>query len=107
MKRYLFLLAWIHKSESSCGDPTNIRKQADLLPEYKKGNEYILAMEIRIPQITRNGIVESEIAQKYGEAEAFQNDFTSYDTVSALEEISERFEHPREIKIIDVELNRR
>lgn len=104
MRRYLFLLAWVEGSDSSADEPTGIHDQDDLLPEYKKGNEHVFAVEIRLPQISMNEFIDYEIAKRYGYAEAFFNNYTAHDSVSTLEEIDDTFVHPDKIKVITVKV---
>jgi hypothetical protein len=79
MKKYLFLLAWFEGSEGAGGDPTNVHSIDDLLPEYKKGNQYIFALRIEA--------INEEVASKYGYARAFHENYTGHDTTSTYMEI--------------------
>lgn len=81
MKRYLFLLSWVHGSESAenNGVTTYVHKQEDLLPEYGKNNEEVFALRIVAPN--------EDVACNFGYAEAFHENYTGYDTVSICVEI--------------------
>lgn len=86
MKRFLFLLAWAEGSDSAGGDATEVQSQQDLMPEFLKGNQHIFAVEIQVSTFEDDDDV-SEIASKYGYAEAFYNNYTAHDSVSVTTEL--------------------
>jgi hypothetical protein len=97
-RTFLFLLAWAEGSDSAGGELTNINSQDDLLPEYQKGNEHIFALVIRSAY--------EEVAEKYGYAKAFHDNYTGEDSVSNLIEIfttvaNAAFVHPWPVIEID------
>lgn len=82
-KRYLFLLAWASGSEGEedANEKTKVHKQEDLLKQFKQGNDAIFAVEIWAPGY--------DVAAAVGYREAFQENYTGYDTLSVLESLTD------------------
>lgn len=104
-KRYLFLMAWVVGSEGAYGDATRVHSQSDLMPEYLKGNEHIFAVEIVDgcnPFNWECVLPPVDIAYALGCKEAFDNNYTAYDTVSVIDELDDSFQHPAPVKTIQL-----
>jgi len=81
MKKFLFLLCWIDGSDSACGEATGVHNSEDLFPLFELGNDYIF-----------NVIITAEnahVANFIGKGAAFDDGYTSPDTVSVVIEITE------------------
>lgn len=74
MKKYKYYIAWVSESDGACGDDTGINKQADLIPEYEKGNPNVTCFNIKATNL-RNAIDR-------GNSMAFMDNFTGHDTVT-------------------------
>lgn len=95
MKKYLFLLAWIHGSPSDNDQGVHVskvRRQADLKTQYLLGNNSILSAEIHADS--------EEIAAAFGYRLAFFNNYTAEYTFSDTIEIDDSFSHPSRVKVI-------
>lgn len=92
MKKFLFLLAWIHGSPSD-EEGTKVRVHADLKTQYILGNKNILAAEIHADS--------EEIAGAFGYRLAFFNNYTAEDSFSDIMEIDGDFVHPYNIRVIN------
>lgn len=83
-KRYLFLLAWVDGSDSADMEnhvESGVEDCHDLMPQFLAGNRHIFAIMIHATSL--------EIAEAFGAAAAFNQNFTSNDTVSTVEELSD------------------
>jgi hypothetical protein len=96
MTNYLFLIAWIHGSETAPED-THVHDQDDLLPEYLKGNEEVFALLITAPN--------EEVAACIGYKEAFFQNYTAYDSLSFLEETGPKIQARADTKRIFANVN--
>ena len=92
MKRYLFLLAWMHGSDSASDDPTNVYSQDDLRKQFDLGNEYIFAVDIHASS--------ADIAAAYGYKLAFFNNYMAYDSLSVLIRINKRLKLEPHIRVV-------
>jgi len=100
MRQYLYLIAWAAFSPSSGDQDTQVYSQADLLPQYLAGNEWIFAVKINVS--FGDNSISDEIAAKCGDAEAFHHNYTAWDSTSICMCIPHYFKHPREIKEVFV-----
>lgn len=88
MRKFLFLIGWVEGSDTAVdndpingGGKTGIHNQDDLLPQFKAGNENVLAVvfHILVPQVDAK-----EIATAFGYKEAFHHNYTAHDSTSIL-----------------------
>lgn len=111
MKSYLFLIAWVHGSDSSGFEKTHVHKQEDLYKQFKKGNEAIFAVRINIV----SGYLRLEkaleaIVQQYGYAAAFDVNYTAHDSTSDLIKVTRHVQKvldritPEFLKTVEVHL---
>lgn len=82
MDKYLFLVAWIHGSDSSFGLPeTHVHKQEDLLKQWQANNDQVLAILV-------SNAPNEKIAEGLGYREAFFQNYTAHDSLSQVIELS-------------------
>jgi hypothetical protein len=93
MKRFLFLIGWIHGSDTAegMGVETKLRRYSDLLPQFKKGNKNVFAVEVRAPN--------EDMACTIGYREAFFADYTSFDSVSNIIPLKDDYKYPAKCHI--------
>lgn len=77
---YLFLLAWVSRSDSACGDDTGVNDQKDLYPGFLRGNAHVSAWLIKADN--------EETAAAFGYKEAFFAGYTAEDSVSICLKVS-------------------
>lgn len=82
MNTYLFLLAWVQDSDSMDED-TNVYGPEDLFKEFENGNEQVFAVFVKAPN--------EDIANAFGLAGAFHENYTGMDSVSTCIEVSETY----------------
>jgi hypothetical protein len=78
MPTYYFYIGWAHESDGACGDPTQIKSQEDLVPQYEAGGA-VARYEYEAP---------AEFAWEVGAAQAFRDNYTAHDTFSIVEEVA-------------------
>lgn len=92
MNRYLFLTAWLEGSDSAGGELTQVHVQDDLWTQYLSNNPHIFAVEVLADSI--------DIANVYGRAKAWSDNYTAYDTVSVVVKLDEDYQHPCFLMVI-------
>jgi hypothetical protein len=100
MNHFLYLIAWAAFSESSGDEDTKVNTQEDLLPQFIAGNEHVFAVKILIPIPFCDS--DDERAVRYGDAEAFRNNYTAWDSTSICMWVPHDFKYPDGAKIKEV-----
>ena len=76
MTKYIFLYSWASGSDMACGEDTGVDSYHDLLPEFRKGNAHVCVVCIEAET--------AEIAEAYGKANMFDNEYSPRDCVFGL-----------------------
>lgn len=101
--RYLFLCAWAEGSDSAGGEATKVNNQNDLYPQFMVGNSHIMGVEVIVNDAYGlSADKQEEIANAYGCAEAFSENYTGYDSTSLIMAIPNDWKCPNLIVTIKV-----